>query len=124
MTKERTYGLELEKPISDTATGKPHGMSQDVFNRLEQATQQRGTQLKRHMSDIQPEMTLGVISDDLGEQGVDNGYNLQETSLPYTHELNELASLAELDLTTLQSALEAEGATAINMSIHPLGRCV
>jgi hypothetical protein len=102
-------------------TGQPHRVSQDFFQRLAAFFQERGAKPKIHSSDIDSRI-LGVVSSDLGEQGVDNGWNLLETSLSYRSSLAELSELMRLDLQTVQKALEEEGASVINLSIHPLGK--
>jgi len=117
----RTYGAEIEKPVTNLDTGQPHRVSQDFFQRLAEFSQERGAKPKIHLSDIDSRI-LGVVSSDLGEQGVDNGRNLLETSLSYRSSLAELAELMRLDLQTVQKALEEEGASVINLSIHPLGK--
>jgi len=117
----RTYGAEIEKPVTNLDTGQPHCVSQDFFQRLAEFSQERGAKPKIHLSDIDSRI-LGVVSSDLGEQGVDNGRNLLETSLSYRSSLAELAELMRLDLQTVQKALEEEGASVINLSIHPLGK--
>lgn len=121
--RERTYGAELEKPVSDLETGKMRGVSQGYFDRLARAAKQRGDQWRYHKSDVDPEINLGVVSN-IGEQGLDNGFNLLETALSYKTNprgLEQLRQMMELDLKTVQEALLQEGATVINMSIHPLG---
>ncbi len=118
----KTYGAEIEKPISSIKTGGPQGVSQDFFERLKESAQQRGTFDRVHKSDINQDITIGIVSKDLGDQGLDNGWNLQETSLPYQKSLNELQQLMSLDVQTIQQSLEQEGASVINLSIHPLGK--
>lgn len=121
MERLRTYGAEIEKPVAKLETGQPHGISQDFFQKLRQLASERGQNPHFHESDLNGQK-IGVSSDDLGEQGVDNGWNLLETSLPYQESLFKLAELMELDLKTVQRSLEGEGATVINLSIHPLGK--
>jgi hypothetical protein len=120
--QKRTYGLELEKVVSDSETQEPHGMSQASFVRLELAGEQRGQHPHRHLSDVEPNTIVGIVTHDLGEQGVDNGWNLQETALPYQHDLGRLSELANLDFESVQESLQEEGATLVNMAIHPLGK--
>ena len=122
MLKQRTYGGELEKPVSNRKTDMPYGVSQDFFNRLAAQSKKRGYKPHFHMSDVNPSTILGVQSSDLGEQGLDNATNLQETAIPYVHNLGDFASLAKLDLEIVQQVLEKEKASIINMSNHPLGQ--
>lgn len=121
MVESRTYGAEIEKPVSNLETGQPYGVSQGFFRQLAQLAIERGEHPQYHNSDLNGEI-IGVKTNDLGEQGVDNGWNLLETSLPYQTSLLELQKLMSLDLAAVQEALKAEGATLINLSIHPLGK--
>lgn len=123
--QNHTYGAEIEKTVSNIRTGGVHSVSQKYFERLAKAAQERGDQWHYHFSDVKPEIKLGVISTTLGEQGLDNGFNLLEGSLAYTSDpggLEKLHQLMMLDLKSTQEALAQEGATVINMGIHPLGR--
>lgn len=122
MERVRTYGAEIEKPVANLKTGDPHGVSQDFFRRLGELSKERGRSPHYHHSDISPDKIIGVSSDDIGNQGLDNGWNLLEGSLPYKTSLFELEKLMTLDLQTVQQALKEEGATVVNLSIHPLGR--
>lgn len=112
----KTYGAEIEKPIADILTGDSHGVSQGFFELLRMADE--GAQLKH--SDIQPETIIGVHSPSIGDQGLDNAWNLQETASNVTTSLEELEGVLQTDLAVIQTALEAEGATVINLSSHPL----
>lgn len=114
-----TFGAEIEKPISDIQSGTPHGVTQEFFRNLAKQSEQRGEHPHLHSSDIQ-DTVLGVISE-IGEQGLDNGFNNQETSTAVLNSLEELGDVLDLDINTIQTALAAEGATAINLSNHPLG---
>ena len=117
-----TYGAEIEKPVANLKTGQVHGVSQDYFNFLAYMAKKRKDEFKYHFSDIKPKVKLGVASNTLGEQGLDNAFNLLETSLPYQTNLRKLYQLMVLDLKTTQKALTQENATMINMAIHPLGK--
>lgn len=117
--KRTTYGAELEKPIANLLTGKPYPVSKKIFEILGQEASQRGKSPRYHISDLNGEV-IGTRSKDLGEQGVDNGWNLLETALPYQTSLEELRRLMDLDLISVQHALKQEGASVINLSIHPL----
>lgn len=122
MTKmERTFSGEIEKPVSNLVSGEPHGVSQQYFDRLGNAATLRGDDWHYHDSQVKDGYHLGVVSTSLGEQGLDNGTNLLETALPVSNDLESLGRKMQEDLSTVQRALEEEGATVINMSIHPLG---
>lgn len=119
MERERLYGGEIEKPISGLVDCTPHRVGEKFFSSLKQQAENRGTFVKL---DEVNKVSIGVESSDLGEQGLDNGFNLQETSLPPYSSLKELYVNQLLDLHTIRNALETEGATVINLSIHPLGK--
>lgn len=114
-----TFGVELEKPIAKKGTGMPGYINQEVFHRLGDAARQRGQEPHYHNSDIQPNTVLGVASE-IGDQSLDNAFNNQETAVAYRRSLSELAEATALDVQTVQDALEAAGATVINMANHPL----
>jgi hypothetical protein len=120
--KKRTFGVELEKPISDKTSQLPHGMTQKFYDEIETFAQKRDAHPHRHMSDVTLDITLGITSDDLGEQGLDNGFNLQESALPYTTDLHALNEKVSLDITTVAKALKKENATFLNMANHPFGK--
>lgn len=122
MKQINTYGAELEKTIASIKNSEPHFVSQAFFERLKKAADQRKVNSHFHFSDVKPEIILGLVSDDLGEQGLDNGFNLLETSLPYQTSLSDLVKKTELDLKIVQQALLKENAAVINMAIHPLGK--
>ncbi|QQS39570.1 hypothetical protein IPM62_03085 [Candidatus Woesebacteria bacterium] len=121
MTRERTYAAEVEKPISNAITGESHSVSQDFFENLATQARNRGEQPNFHDSNVEEGVHLGVQTKTFGEQGLDNGFNNQETALPYTTNLNKLADTMHADVQSIQEALEPENGTAINMSNHPLG---
>jgi len=118
--KKRTFGAEIEKPVSDTKTSLPHKTSQAFFMYLQKKAKKRKTFTSFHKSDLKPEVVLGVLSKDLGEQGMDNGFNLLETALPYDYKLSELFQKMKADLKLTLEGLKKEGASVINLSIHPL----
>ncbi|MEK7165643.1 MAG: hypothetical protein AAB874_02445, partial [Patescibacteria group bacterium] len=68
-----TYGAEIEKPVLKIK-GESHKVSQKYFIKLAEQAKVRGTYLSLHKSDIKPDTVLGVVSTDLGEQGLDNGF--------------------------------------------------
>lgn len=116
----KTYGAEIEKPLANALNGLPHKVSQEFFKRLQKASKKRRTFDHLHLSDVVDNVSVGVVSKDLGEQGLDNAFNNQETSLPYQTSLEQLKKLMDLDLKTIQNALYDENGTVINMAIHPL----
>lgn len=122
MKISNTYGAEIEKAVSSLKNFQSVAVSQSFFRRLKRAADKRGVKNHYHFSDIKPEVIIGTVSDDLGEQGLDNGFNLLETSLPYQTSLTELNQKLLLDLQSTQQALQKEDASIINMSIHPLGK--
>lgn len=122
MSKVNTFGVELEKVVSSNNSQEPHRISRIFFNKLVALANKRKTKPHYHYSDIEPETILGVVSQDLGEQGLDNGFNLLETALPYQTSLTKLYQLIELDIQSSQKALADEESTLINMSNHPLGK--
>ena len=120
-----TYGAEIEKAVSDRVTGQPHGVSPQFFARLAKEAKKRNDEWHYHFSDVKPKIKLGVVSVEMGEQGLDNGFNLLETAIAFTsgHDgLEKLGRKMTEDLETTQKALAAENATVINMSNHPLGK--
>lgn len=113
-----TLGAEIEKPISDIETGLPRGMSQISFRRISENFENS----ELEYSDIKPDLAIGVNSPQIGHIGLDNGFNLQETSSKVTSDLKELQNILNTDLKTIQNVLAEEGATVINLAIHPLGK--
>jgi hypothetical protein len=122
MKSTHTFGAEIEKPVSDINTQKPHGVTQQFFNTLYVEAEQRNAHPDKHQSDIDTNTTLGIISDDLGEQGIDHGFNILETASIVHSSLENLNNALWNDLQTTQAALEKENATVINFSNHPLAR--
>jgi len=113
-----TYGAEIEKPISDITTGQPRGLSQRTFARISEIFDKS----ELDYSDIEPNTVIAVEAPTIGHIGLDNGYNLQETSSKVTKSLGDLENIIQTDLKTIQNVLAEEGATVINLSIHPLGK--
>lgn len=118
----KTFGAEIEKPVSSLKNFQSAAVSQAFFKRLKKEADKRSVKNHYHFSDIKPKIILGVVSDDLGEQGLDNSFNLLETSLPYQISLTNLYQKLLLDLQTTQQSLLKEETSIINMSIHPLGK--
>lgn len=113
-----TFGAEIEKPISDIQSGLPRGISQKSFKRISESYKNG----ELDYSDVEPETAIAVNAPQIGHIGLDNGFNLQETSTKVTASLGELESVLKTDLKTLQNVLAEEGATVVNLSIHPLGK--
>lgn len=122
MKQVYTYGAEVEKPVTNLKTGKSYSVSQSFFKNLKKAADKRKAHPHYHFSDVKTDIILGVVSDDLGEQGLDNGFNLLESSLVYQKSLTDLNKKILLDLQTTQAALIKEGASVVNLAIHPLGK--
>jgi hypothetical protein len=122
MKKVNTFGAEIEKPIIDLKTGNSVAVSQTFFKRLKNAADKRNTKNSFHFSDIKPGTIVGVVSEDLGEQGLDNGFNLLESAISYQTSLNDLNKKILLDLKTEQDNLLKENLSIINLSIHPSGK--
>ncbi|MFA9288783.1 MAG: hypothetical protein ACEQSA_02815 [Weeksellaceae bacterium] len=116
-----TYGGELEKVIAQSQTGEMQAVSQSYFETLSAIAKERGDEVHFHESDIKPDVKLGTVSTTLGEQGLDNGFNLLETALPYGDSLSDLQKRMQLDLETTQQALASDKVSVINLSNHPLG---
>ena len=121
MQMPTTYGAEIEKPVLKIK-GESHKVSQKYFIKLAEQAKVRGTYLSLHKSDIKPDTVLGVVSTDLGEQGLDNGFNLLESSINYTHSLTSLHERLMLDIKSTQAALYSEEASVINMAILPTAK--
>lgn len=122
MNKVNTFGAEVEKVVTNLKTGKSYPVSQKFFKNLKTTADKRRVKNHYHFSDVKNEIILAVVSDDLGEQGLDNGFNLLETSLNYQKSLTDLNQKMLIDLKTTQESLEREGASVVNLSIHPLGK--
>ncbi len=120
--KNEKFGAELEKTIVSKKDGSSHHVTDVFFNELSKQASHRHT--FDHLHNLKDKkgktVAVGVVSQDLGEQGLDNGFNLLETALPPFETLQELHKAIQLDISTTQKALQAEDAFAINLSIHPL----
>ena len=117
----RTYGAELEKVVSNKTTKQSHKTSQDFFKILQKKAATRDAASHIHSSDLNPKIVIGVVSSDLGEQGIDNGFNLLETASIVHDSLEKLKQSQQKDLQTTLEALNNEEATILNASIHPTG---
>lgn len=122
-----TFGAEIEKALARTADGGPHKVTNAFFERIAAAVTKNGGHPKIKRSDITPAVLIGVSDNRTGEVGLDNGFNLQETSSPVFYAdsavgLENLWSFMKNDLYLVQSSLRHEHASVINFSIHPLGK--
>lgn len=118
----RTYGAEVEKPIIESRTGKTGAVTNAVFDTLHRVAQSSGESgMKIHLSDVDETQILGVVST-IGEQGLDNGRNNQETATRVTGSLAELEQVLATDARWLIEAFNEHGLAAVNLAIHPLGR--
>ena len=115
----KTYGAELEKVVSNKTTKQSHKTSQDFFKILKKRAAERNAASHIHASDLNPKVVIGVVSSDLGEQGIDNGFNLLETASIVHNSLKKLKQSQQEDLRTTLDALSNEDATILNASIHP-----
>ncbi len=118
--KKFTYGGELEKTVANIQTGETHGVTQEFFKHIAESATQRGKEFHFHASDLDQQKNIGVVTKDLGEQGLDNGFNLLESALPYYYSLAELKEKMHLDIQLTQKALSHENASVLSMSNHPL----
>lgn len=111
----RLFGGELERVVISRDTGCPIQLSPQFFDRLRRLGEARG-------SFVAMSEGLGVITKDLGEQGIDCGFHVQETALPPCDSLTELANRALSDVQGVISCAREEEKTFLNFSTHPLGR--
>lgn len=118
----KLHGAEIEKTIAAQSTGQPFRVGPEFFDHLRASAESRGTFAEMHFGDLDASRCIGVRSSDLGEQGLDNGFGLLETALPPLPTLAEVHARQQQDLSTVQEALAAVGASTVNMAIHPLGR--
>ena len=120
--KVKTYGSELEKVVSNKTTKRSHKTSQDFFKGLQKLAKKRKATSHIHVSDLNPTIIIGTISNDLGEQGIDNGFNLLETASAVHTSLSDLKKSQFEDLKSTLDSLENENATILNSSIHPTAK--
>lgn len=114
-------GLEIEMPVADAVTGHSRP-AYGYFQALSAVKQARGVATLP----VQPSPETISISTDTAECGLDNGWNLLETSLhPVSgrHEAFDLiAQRAHAELDDTLAALQTLGATVLNVSQHPACR--
>lgn len=113
-----TLGLELEMPTAHRKTGESHPV-EHYFQRMAELKQARGEAAKLGYLDERSCKVAGP----LGESGLDNGYNLLETSfapvIGGSGGLSRLAAVVRRELDDVQRALAGEDAVVLNVSEHP-----
>jgi hypothetical protein len=114
-----TLGLELEMGVVDRESGQSACVTDVYFERLAEIKRRRGER-------VLPERLEGrqvSLSGPLGNSGLDNGFNLLETSFSPVREdeggLETLAARVRQELRDVEEALEAENLTLLNASEHP-----
>lgn len=114
----QTLGLEMEMAVARSDTGASHPVA-GYFERLARIKAARGE--APALSRIAGQ-DVGV-SVAAGESGLDNGFNLLETAFsPVSASeggLAELGRRVRRELEDALQALDAEGATVLNVSEHP-----
>jgi len=114
-------GFEMEMAVARRDTGESHVVS-GYFERLARLKAARGEAVT--LSHIGSHV-VGLCGP-AGESGLDNGYNLLETSFsPVSGGAGGLARLAtqvRQELLDVQEALAQENATVLNVSEHPFCR--
>ncbi|SSW69841.1 hypothetical protein AVE30378_03690 [Achromobacter veterisilvae] len=114
----QTLGLEMEMAVARRDDGASHPVD-GYFARLARIKAGRGEAPDMARIDGR-DVGLSVAA---GESGLDNGFNLLETAFAPVAAaeggLAELARRARRELEDAQLALEAEGATVLNVSEHP-----
>jgi gamma-glutamylcysteine synthetase len=114
-----TLGLELEMVVVDRESGESRCVTEGYFERLAEIRRRRGEDVRR---ETVAEEVIG-LSGPLGNSGLDNGFNLLESSFsPVRGDeggLGALASRVDRELRDLLAALEAEGLALLNASEHP-----
>ncbi|MDR0441545.1 MAG: hypothetical protein LBI59_11315 [Candidatus Accumulibacter sp.] len=114
-----TLGLELEMGVADRESGRSRCVDDAYFERLAEIKRRRGER-------VQVETLAGKtvsLSGPLGSSGLDNGFNLLETSFSPVREdeggLDVLAANVHRELRDVVAALEADGLVLLNASEHP-----
>ncbi|MDR0379714.1 MAG: hypothetical protein LBI62_07225 [Candidatus Accumulibacter sp.] len=114
-----TLGLELEMGVVDRESGQSRCVTDVYFERLAEIKQRRG----EHVESERLEGRVVSLSSPLGNSGLDNGFNLLETSFcPVRRDeggLETLAARVRLELRDVREALAAESLTLLNASEHP-----
>lgn len=113
MAHERLYGLEIEMPVIDAATGESRAV-QDFFQTL---IRLRNGESSRLVSDCAPAVEFAD-----GTVGLDNAYNNIECALGPFETLGELAESVRRALAYVERGLAEEGLAAANLSQHPAMR--
>ncbi len=114
-------GLEMEMVVVHKKTVESHPV-QEYFSHLAKIKKARGVEIypkDRHGEDFE-------LITPLGKSGIDNGFNLLETSFSPVqegrHSLSSLAKLIDQELGDVITALDLECATLLNASNHPYCR--
>jgi hypothetical protein len=115
----QTIGLELEMGAADRVGGRSRGVTDVYFERLAEIKRSRG-------ESVRPERlgsrTVALVGP-LGHSGLDNGFNLLETSFdPLKREeggLKTMSARVIQELGDVLAALEAENLILLNASEHP-----
>lgn len=118
-TVSRLYGGELERIVASRDTGLPAPLSHCFFEKLCSLGEDRSSFIRMSETESGP---IAVITEDLGEQGLDCGFHVQETALPPCESLTQLTERARADLMMIVKCAKEEGKMLLNFSTHPLGR--
>jgi hypothetical protein len=120
-----TLGLELEMGVADKKNGESRCVTEAYFARLADIKRQRGEDVERETLEDPDSRTARTVklSSPLGDSGLDNGFNLLETSFSPVREdeggLDVLAARVDRELRDVLAALEADGLILLNASEHP-----
>ncbi|MDR0674384.1 MAG: hypothetical protein LBF93_12230 [Zoogloeaceae bacterium] len=120
-----TLGLELEMGVVDKKNGESRCVTDAYFARLADIKRQRGEDVERETLEDPDSRTARTVnlSSPLGDSGLDNGFNLLETSFSPVREdeggLDVLAARVHQELRDVLAALAADGLTLLNASEHP-----
>lgn len=114
----RKLGLELEMPVVRRDSGRSHAVG-GYFEALAAIKNGRGEDVEL----VPIGGRVAAVRGPDGESGLDNGYNLLETSFAPVAGgpggLDRLAARIVAELRDVRQALEAEGAALLNAAEHP-----
>ncbi len=117
-------GLEMEMVVVHKGTATSHPI-QEYFSHLEKIKQARGVNISsKEWNGVH---LVGLVSP-LGKSGLDNGFNLLETSFSPVQKSEKRSSLCNLsylvnqELKDVVLGLDLECATLLNASSHPYCR--